>query len=59
MEPSATSPSSKTTAKVTQTLTQQAKADCRTPLDDDDVAPQSQPTTLPAEDPTATEQEVC
>ena len=59
MEPSATSPSSKTTAKVTQTSTQQAKADHCTPLDDDDVAPQSQPMTLPAEDPTATEQEVC
>ena len=58
MEPSAVSPSSKTTAKVTRMSTQQAKADCRAPLDDDDVAPQSQPTMLPAEDPTATEQEV-
>ena len=58
VEPSAASPSSKTTAKVTQMLTRQAKADCHAPLDDDDMAPQSQPMTPPAEDPTATEKEV-
>ena len=38
--------------------TRQAKADCCAPLDDDDMAPQSQPMTPPAEDPTPTEQEV-
>ena len=39
-------------------LTQQAKADCHAPLDDDDMAPQSQLMMPPAEDPTATEKEV-
>jgi hypothetical protein len=59
--PSTASNSSKILVNFMQkaVLTWQAKANHCAPLDDDDVAPQSQSTTLPAEDPTVTEPEVC
>ncbi|KAN0139592.1 hypothetical protein V8E53_002621 [Lactarius tabidus] len=58
--PSTASTSSKIPVNIVQKAmsTWQAKANCHAPLDDDDVAPHSQSTTPPAEDPTVTEPEV-